>query len=134
MRSVSTDMARRQLSQLLEQVYYTNTQIQIKRNKRPMAWLVGAPYLEKLTQIVDGEFDFSLFLAPGDEVLDSDYVLQVTGGLKLISDSRENNILRWRVELILEDRGQVNMKVDTVEGLTLLQSVCYQPVKQSCLN
>ena len=53
MQSITTDMARRQLSQLLEQVYYTNAQFQIKRNRRPMACLVSAPYMEKLNQLVD---------------------------------------------------------------------------------
>lgn len=51
--TVSTHDARRELSQLLERVHYTGTQIQISRNKRPMAWLVGVPFMENLVRLVN---------------------------------------------------------------------------------
>src|SRR4051812_5914013 len=53
MNTVTTDTARRNLSQLLEQVYYHGTHIQIRRNKRPMAWLVGASFLTQLNKLVE---------------------------------------------------------------------------------
>lgn len=53
MQSVNTDTARRELSQLLEQVHYTGSQIQIRRNKRPMAWLVSEPFMQWVAQLTN---------------------------------------------------------------------------------
>ena len=51
--TVSAYQVRRNFAELLELAYYRNTQIKIERNKKPMARLVGEPFMaavEKLLQ------------------------------------------------------------------------------------
>ena len=49
---VSADEARRHFATLLETAFYQNVRIHIKRNNKPMAWLVGEPYMAALDQII----------------------------------------------------------------------------------
>jgi PHD/YefM family antitoxin component YafN of YafNO toxin-antitoxin module len=51
--SVSTHQARREFSQLLEQVHYTDQSVEIRRNKRPMAWLVGTDFIERYNKLIE---------------------------------------------------------------------------------
>lgn len=53
MPSLNTTQARENLSQLVEQAHYQNKQIQIRRNRRAMAWLVGSPFMDAVSLLVD---------------------------------------------------------------------------------
>lgn len=53
MPSLNTTQARENLSQLVEQAHYQNKQIQIRRNHRAMAWLVGSPFMDAVSLLVD---------------------------------------------------------------------------------
>ena len=49
---VSANHARRNLAELLETAFYQNTQIHIHRNKKPMARLVGEPFMQAIDQLI----------------------------------------------------------------------------------
>lgn len=49
---VTTDEARKNLAQLLELAFYRNEFIQIKRNQRPMGWIVGEPFMDALETLL----------------------------------------------------------------------------------
>ena len=51
--TVQTAKARKELAELIEKVYYNNERVQILRNKRKMAWLVGDPYMKGIERLVD---------------------------------------------------------------------------------
>jgi len=53
MTTVSAYEARRKFATLLELAYYKNAQIRIERNKKPMARLVGEPYMKAVDQIIE---------------------------------------------------------------------------------
>lgn len=52
MTTVTTDQARKNLAQLLELAFYKNELIQIKRNQRPMGWIVGEPFMDALEMLL----------------------------------------------------------------------------------
>ena len=52
MTSISTHEARRDFARLVELVHYKNQAIQIRRNKRPMAWLVGQPFMRAMSRVL----------------------------------------------------------------------------------
>ncbi len=51
--TVQTHQARKELAKLIEEVYYRNERVQILRNKRSMAWLVGDPYMQAIEKLID---------------------------------------------------------------------------------
>jgi PHD/YefM family antitoxin component YafN of YafNO toxin-antitoxin module len=51
--TVQTHEARKQLAKLIELVFYKNERVQIMRSKRPMAWLVGEPYMQAVERLVE---------------------------------------------------------------------------------
>ena len=51
--TVQTHEARKQLAKLIELVYYKNERVQVLRAKRPMAWLVGEPYMQAVERLVE---------------------------------------------------------------------------------
>lgn len=51
--TVQTHQARKELAKLIEEVYYRNERVQILRNKRSMAWLVGDPYMPAIEKLID---------------------------------------------------------------------------------
>ncbi|MCZ7545100.1 MAG: type II toxin-antitoxin system Phd/YefM family antitoxin [Anaerolineae bacterium] len=53
MTTVSTHEARRNFSELLELAFYKNEQIRISRNKKPMARLVGEPFMQTVEKLID---------------------------------------------------------------------------------
>ncbi len=50
---VSAHEARRHFAELLETAFYQNARIRIQRNNKPMAWLVGEPFMAAMDQIID---------------------------------------------------------------------------------
>lgn len=61
--SLSTHQARQNFSELLERAFYQNAKIRIERNKKPMAWIVGNPFMEALDQVIDQLIDTNPALA-----------------------------------------------------------------------
>ena len=53
MTTVSTHQARENLAKLIELAFYKAEKIQVKRNNRPMAWIVGEPFMDAVGQVVD---------------------------------------------------------------------------------
>lgn len=51
--SVQTHVARKNLANLIEEAFYKNERVQILRNKRPMAWLIGDNYMKAIEKMVD---------------------------------------------------------------------------------
>lgn len=93
MDTVTTDTARRNLAHLLEQVYYHGTHIQIRRNKRPMAWLVGAPFLMQIHKLVDLLKDSDPALADTVELLlDADVMDAIRIGQEDIAAGRVRSL------------------------------------------
>lgn len=96
--TISTHDARRELSQLLERVHYTGTQIQINRNKRPMAWLVGVSFMENLVRMVETLAEKDPALADTVELmLDTDVMDTLREGE---DDLKNGNVMP--IEQILE--------------------------------
>jgi hypothetical protein len=53
MTTVSTYEARQNFARLIELAFYRNAQFRVKRNNRPIAWIVGEPFMQRLSQFVD---------------------------------------------------------------------------------
>jgi hypothetical protein len=53
MTTVSAHEARQKFAELLELAFYKNAQIRIERNKKPMAWIVGEPFMKVLDSVID---------------------------------------------------------------------------------
>ena len=49
---VTAHEARRHFAELLETAFYQNAQIRIHRNKKPMARLVGEPFMQAIEQLI----------------------------------------------------------------------------------
>ena len=45
--------ARSRFGELLELAFYKGKQFRIARKNKPMAWLVGEPFMEKVSRIID---------------------------------------------------------------------------------
>ncbi|MFC1959370.1 hypothetical protein ACFLYO_01550 [Chloroflexota bacterium] len=60
---VSAYQARRNFSELLETAFYQNAQIHIHRNKKPMARLVGEPFMQAIEQLIMADPGFADTLA-----------------------------------------------------------------------
>ena len=45
--------ARQKLGELLERVYYQDQRFRISRKNKPMAWLVGDPFVDTVSKLVD---------------------------------------------------------------------------------
>lgn len=89
MDTVTTHAARRNLSQLLEQVYYRGNHIQIRRNKRPMAWLVSAPFLVQVHNLLEIMVDSNPGLADTVALLlDEDVINTIREGKEDIAAGR----------------------------------------------
>lgn len=52
MTTVSTYEARQNLARLVELAFYKGEKIQIERNKKPMAWLVGVPLMNAIDRVI----------------------------------------------------------------------------------
>ncbi|MFC1960017.1 hypothetical protein ACFLYO_04860 [Chloroflexota bacterium] len=67
---VSAYKARRNFSELLETAFYQNVQIHIHRNKKPMARLVGEPFMQAIDQLItaDSGLADTLAIMLNDEV------------------------------------------------------------------
>ncbi len=52
MHIVSAYQARRNFSELIERAFYQNERIQIERNKKRMAWLVGDPFMAAVEKLL----------------------------------------------------------------------------------
>ncbi|MFC1961122.1 hypothetical protein ACFLYO_10470 [Chloroflexota bacterium] len=52
---VSAYEARRKFAELLETAFYQNAQIHIHRNKKPMARLVGEPFMQAIDQLIKAD-------------------------------------------------------------------------------
>lgn len=53
MSKISAHEARRNFSKLLELAFYKNRRIQIERNRKPMAWLVGEPFMQAVEEMIE---------------------------------------------------------------------------------
>ena len=96
--TISTHTARRDLAQLLERVHYTGTQIQIRRNKRPMAWLVGVAFMENIASLLETLSDKDPALVDTVELLlDADVMITLREGE---ADAKAGNVLP--LESVLE--------------------------------
>lgn len=51
--SVSTKEAKNNFSRLIELAHFKNRQIEIRRNQRPMAWLVGTSFMQAVGQLLE---------------------------------------------------------------------------------
>ena len=51
--TVTTVEAKQNISKLMELAFYKGEQIRITRGKRPMAWLVGEPFMDALQRILE---------------------------------------------------------------------------------
>jgi antitoxin (DNA-binding transcriptional repressor) of toxin-antitoxin stability system len=52
---ISAISARKQLGSLLERVYYQGQQFQITRKDKPMARLVGEPFIQAIEKLVESD-------------------------------------------------------------------------------
>lgn len=78
MKEVSTQQARDNLTQLMELAFYKNERILVKRNKRPMAWLVGQRYIKVFDALVTYVVNHQPELADALALeLDSDMMAQI---------------------------------------------------------
>ncbi len=50
---ISAHNARQKLSELLELAYYKDERIQVRRNNKPMAWIVGEPFMDAIHHLLD---------------------------------------------------------------------------------
>jgi hypothetical protein len=53
MTTVSAHEARQKFAELIELAFYKNAQIRIERNKKPMAWIVGEPFMKVIDSVID---------------------------------------------------------------------------------
>lgn len=53
MTTVSSHEARQNLAKLIDLAFYKDERIRVKRNNRAMAWIVGAPFMQALGELVD---------------------------------------------------------------------------------
>jgi antitoxin (DNA-binding transcriptional repressor) of toxin-antitoxin stability system len=53
MTTVSAHEARQKFAELIELAFYKNAQIRIERNKKPMARIVGEPFMKVLDSVID---------------------------------------------------------------------------------
>lgn len=79
MTTVSSYEARRNFAQLLELAFYKNEQILIKRNKKPMARLVGEPFMNAIEKLLTADPNLAETLAI---MLDKDLMKVIEQGNK----------------------------------------------------
>ena len=77
MRSIKTREARQRIAELLELAFYKNEQFVIQRDKRPMARLVGEPYMQKLEQFLEHLIEHEPALADTLAIMLNDDVREV---------------------------------------------------------
>ncbi|MBZ0099225.1 MAG: type II toxin-antitoxin system Phd/YefM family antitoxin [Taibaiella sp.] len=53
MTTVSTYEARQNFSKLIELAFYRNEHFRVKRNNKPIAWIVGEPFMQRLGRYVE---------------------------------------------------------------------------------
>lgn len=53
MTTVSTHEARQNFAKLIELAFYKNEHVQVKRNSKPIAWIVGEPFMQRLGQFAE---------------------------------------------------------------------------------
>ena len=53
MANVSTDQFRKRLSEFMELAYYKSEQVRVNRKGRPMARLVGEPFMQAIDEFVE---------------------------------------------------------------------------------
>ena len=53
MTTVSSYEARQNFARLIELAFYKNEYVRVKRNNKPIAWIVGEPFMQRLGQFVD---------------------------------------------------------------------------------
>jgi len=71
--TVSAYQVRRNLAELLELAYYKNAQIKIERNKKPMARLVGEPFMLAVEKLLsdDPALAETISIMLDDELMDA---------------------------------------------------------------
>jgi hypothetical protein len=91
--------ARQKLGELLERVYYQNTQYRIMRKDKPMAWLVSEPFMETVVTLVDHLIETNPVLADTLALTLNEDAKRVLG-----QGTREKNEgKRLPIESILDD-------------------------------
>lgn len=53
MTSIQAHKARQNFSELIEKAFYQNKLTRIKRNNKPIAWIVGEPFMQKISTMID---------------------------------------------------------------------------------
>jgi PHD/YefM family antitoxin component YafN of YafNO toxin-antitoxin module len=83
MQTVQAHEARKQLSELIEKAYYKDTHTRIKRNKKPMAWIVGDPFMKKMGDFIGHIIEKETALADTLAILLSDDIREtIEEGMK----------------------------------------------------
>ena len=89
MSTVTTDEARKNFSKLIELAFYKNQLTRVKRNKTPMAWIVGEPFMQRLGQFVDYLIEHEPALADTLAItLDDDIREAIETGTKEVKDGK----------------------------------------------
>lgn len=52
-KTISTDEARKNFSELVSRAYFSGKQTAITRNNQPMAWIVGEPFMQGLREFIE---------------------------------------------------------------------------------
>ena len=99
MTTVSTHQARKNLAQLIELAFYKAEKIQVKRNNRAMAWIVGEPFMDAVGKMVDYLIENEPALADTLAIMVDDKIRQtIEQGVK---ESRAGEYVP--IETILDD-------------------------------
>ena len=53
MTTISTYQARQNFAKLLELAFYKNEHFRVKRNNKAIAWIVGEPFMQRLSQFIE---------------------------------------------------------------------------------
>ena len=86
----------------------------------------------KITAINDYTKDFSSFLEETDTI--ASYVIEAEsrGGIRILSDSRDGNVISYRVEAYRERDGAVAITVTTTDGLVIPTLTCFDTKAELC--
>lgn len=87
----------------------------------------------KVNQNLDMTCDFSKDLAEGDSIESYTIAVDAGGGLILQSDSRDGNVVYYRV-LAQQDRdGKVTITATTANGLVIPKAYCFDTAENTCV-
>ena len=91
MTTVSTYEARQNFAKLIELAFYKNEHVRVKRNNKPIAWIVGEPFMQRLSRFVEYLIENEPALADTLAItLDDDIREAIEQGSE---DIKEGNIL-----------------------------------------